>query len=253
MIKKLRFIFAFSIFGVALSAQVCNIDPSLVEPGIYPPGSSQSDSVIVMPNGMVGNFYDEVAQIVVPLDTNVVFGGSTFSATIDSIRILQLVDMPASIGYACNVSNCTWPGGDNGCVRLSGTPVQGDVGLHEVTVQCIGWATVGIFGQVSDTINFYMDITIDNQISIAENALASIDILPNPIKDRGEFRYYSMAINQYSLKIMNLEGKCIQNLVGETGFGSQVIALDFSDLSSGMYFYVFSASNQNITGKFMIE
>mgnify|MGYP001060627653 CR=1 FL=1 len=109
MIKKLTLTFFLFLFiGSSILAQ-CVPDETI--PGLYSPDVSQG-----LPNGQVGVNYETVITMHVPTDTS--YG--TLSATIDSMVLNSVSGMPPGFDYECSNLQCSFPGGEFGCIRVFG-------------------------------------------------------------------------------------------------------------------------------------
>ena len=104
-----------------VNSQICNIDYSNTQPGIYPD---------TMPTGFVGQSYNEDITFVMPLDT--------MGATITNFNIVNLAP-PVGLSWNCNNSSngCNYnPQNDPyGCVNMSGTPLL--AGNYDVEVSIL--------------------------------------------------------------------------------------------------------------------
>jgi len=120
-IYKILFIFILGLFHINTYSQICNIDYSYTQPGIYP------DS---MPTGYVGQLYNEDITFVMPLDT--------MGATITNFNIVNLA-LPVGLNWECNNSSngCNYnPQNDQyGCVNIFGTPML--AGNYDIEVSIL--------------------------------------------------------------------------------------------------------------------
>lgn len=117
------------LFGFSASAQVCTPDTSTLPAGYYP--NAITDGSETVP-------YSHTVTVVVPVDTTI----SGFTVPIDSLVVTNISGLPSGLSFACNPGSCGIPGGDKGCVELSGRPDQGTIGLYPVTVEGIIYANL---------------------------------------------------------------------------------------------------------------
>lgn len=110
----------FLLVSQVLLGQVCSIDATQTQVGIYP------DS---MPNGVVGQTYSQDLTFVMPLDTM----GYNFT----NFQIVS-VALPVGLNWACNNSaaNCNYNPQltPNGCVHIFGIPLLAGTYNIDVTV-----------------------------------------------------------------------------------------------------------------------
>ena len=108
-VYKIFMIITLGLTHSIVNSQICNIDYSNTQPGIYPD---------TMPTGFVGQPYNEDITFVMPLDT--------MGATITNFNIVNLA-LPVGLSWDCNNSSngCNYnPQNDPyGCVNMSGTPL----------------------------------------------------------------------------------------------------------------------------------
>lgn len=104
-------------------SQVCTLD-TITDPGIYP------DTLVNLPKCYINASYGTVIQVRVFTDTMSAAG----NVTVTDIQINSVTGLPAGFTYACNPVNCTFPGGGNGCIYLSGTAGAGQTGIYNLVV-----------------------------------------------------------------------------------------------------------------------
>lgn len=98
------------------------------------PDTTIGDSVGLYPSlladGVVGQPYNQVINIIFPQDTVITSGTTTLNPDFCSFRIDSVPNLPGGMSYACNTPNCVWvidhtPGVINrGCITISGTPAD---------------------------------------------------------------------------------------------------------------------------------
>ncbi|MEY4486281.1 MAG: hypothetical protein RL440_812 [Bacteroidota bacterium] len=117
---KKRFTLLFLLASSLLFGQVCTIDNTQTQVGIYPNS---------MPNGVVGQAYSQDLTFVMPLDTL----GYNFS----NFQIVS-VALPVGLSWACNnnATNCNYNPQltPSGCVHIFGTPLLAGSYTIDVTV-----------------------------------------------------------------------------------------------------------------------
>ncbi len=238
-----------------LSYGQCNIDNSLTVPGIYSPGATAPDSVVIMPLATYGDPYDQTAQMVVPADTTLDTLGFTIPATVDSMQIINVIGLPASLSYVCDNADCFWFGGDNGCFKITGTPTMAELGVHNVTVRAEGWATVTGFGQQSGVFDFYMTIEVVAPISLTERDVInqSFSVFPTPMTEESSMTFTSRDAKPYELTIMDITGRVAQKLEGQTQVGDNEITIQRNDMASGLYLYTLTIGDYTRSGRIMVK
>lgn len=238
-----------------LSYGQCTIDNSLTVPGIYPPGATSPDSVVVMPLATYGDPYDQTAQMVVPGDTIVDFQGFTIPATVDSMQIVSVTGLPSSLSYVCDNADCFWLGEDNGCFRITGTPTMAELGIHNVTVSAEGWASVTGFGTQSGIFDFFMTIEVVAPISLTERDVInqSFSIFPTPMTEESSMTFTSRDAKPYELTIMDITGRVAQKIEGQTQVGDNEITIQRNEMASGLYLYTLTIGDYTRSGRMMVK
>lgn len=114
------------LFPAMLSAQICTIDTTYTQPGVYPD---------TLPTATVGQAYSEDITFMLPLDTM----GYDFT----NFHILTCT-LPVGLTWQCNAvaNNCNYDPWVNqyGCVNVSGTPLL--AGFYPIDVTVIADLTI---------------------------------------------------------------------------------------------------------------
>lgn len=142
-----------SIIPTVGFGQVCTIDYTETQPGIYPD---------TMPTGYVNQFYDEDITFVMPTDTQ----GFDFT----NFHILS-IGLPVGLSWECSNSGngCNYdPQVDPyGCVRVYGTPLL--AGQYQVDVTVI--ADLTVVQGVPTTFSVFLEI-LPNNVPTSNNGFA---------------------------------------------------------------------------------
>ena len=251
--KKTLLLFALLLGVATLQAQTCTPDPNYNTPGIYPLNGSSSGFEVIMPDAYVGVPYNEIVQLKIPSDTTIDTLGITIVAAIDSMRIINFEDLPASLSYLCNNSNCGWQGGANGCAVFSGTPTMAEVGKYEVDIVVYGVVNAGILGSLADTLDFSMEIEVKASQGIAAFvATQSIAIQPNPMSDVATLQFTAYKAKPVTIRIIDLTGRTVKESKEQCHEGTNKVAIRRNDLPAGMYFYSLEIENTSHVGRFII-
>ena len=120
--RKTLLILVMLIGGAIQASAQCVPDASITQPGIYP------DTTTNLPAGTAGVFYSSDIQLKVITDTFAM----GFNVDVVDITVNSVSGLPAGFSYSCTPSNCVFPGGSNGCIRLFGT--NATPGTYDLTV-----------------------------------------------------------------------------------------------------------------------
>ena len=247
--KQIFTLLVLMVLGFMVSAQ-CTPDTTIQNAGIFPPmGSIPVGTKIQLPEATVGVIYDQVIQVVIPVDTLIDTLGSTFTATVDSMVVTNVSGLPAGITYSCNNSNCSWEGGTNGCIQLTGTPAAGSAGVYPLSVEVTGHVllfNIPLSGQ--DVITDFQ-ILVNPSVGIQEVGANEIVVYPNPGQGMMNWRYPSPRAENVELRIYNVLGKLVKNRTYRVEAGENTLRWDMSDLPEGMYLYEIDGQK----GQFLIH
>ena len=190
-------------------------------------------------NFKVPDAIDSALVVVVP-DAALLNGND-----IISFKLLNVSGLPAGITYACNLPNCEYPGGDNGCARLQGTPSL--VGSYPVVLE-VSVLVASFFGNIPLTIPFD-GYTIEVGVAgTIEQIISPITVSPNPANNEIKIEGITASMKANQISILNIEGKVvaereIKELLNTT--------FDLSALKAGIYFVNVSHASGNKTVKFI--
>ncbi len=229
--------------------QVCIPNTNYTVQGIYPDTLS---------TGYPDSAYLSVIDIKIPPDTTI----GPIYAIIDSLEILEVFGLPTGFQYECNISRCAWLGGDNGCVRITGSPDASQIGVYPLKVM----------------INTYLDIAgtpatqLDSNVSYAvviEDPLAGMPatvkvisletkVSPNPFRSdaRISYRLPGISSQPVSLVLYDMLGRSFHPEYSLSGQGNyQTIILSGTDLDAGMYSFrlIFNDPEVSAVGRLIIQ
>lgn len=238
----LLIVLIISVFVNNLDAQ-CIPDPTITDPGVYP------DS---LPPACLSVPYSTTIQVRVLTDT--VYGG--FPVVITSVKIISVTGMPAGFSYACVPASCSFPGGSNGCIQLTGTPTS--VGNFPLTVTVETNGT--IFGVPvppdTSTVNGY-SITVNSCVGIEENfSNLRFDLLqnnPNPFDKFTLIFFTTPKAGNFDLKVFNLIGKEVYQKIIRGTAGNNIINLNADDFVPGIYMYTINNGSATLTRRMIVS
>lgn len=180
------------IFGlISVHAQVttCTPDPANLPTGYHPAAIVDGQETVP---------YQHTVTIVVPQDTTV----QGFTVPIDSIQVTGISNLPAGLSFYCNTGSCGIPGGQKGCVLVSGRPDPGTAGDYALTVT--GTIYANLFGSplAVPFSQFYDTLTV-----IAPPSTLSADFIwtSSCLDDSVQFLNYSSGLsNSWTWEVSSL-------------------------------------------------
>ena len=221
------------------TAQNCNPDLTITEPGVYPeqPDTAFQDQP-----------YEFVFQILALKDTVAEFAGQQVNATIDSVAVNDVIGLPSGFEYICEPVSCVFDHTQVGCVKLTGNPVKGQAGIYDIEIATTAYARVGIVQlPVPDTADGYqLVVEGDGSVSVFELEKERITLYPNP-SSTGQF-LLTTAQKTKIIKIVDLQGKSVDFQTTEE---TNAISIDISNTPKGLYIMTVSAGDRVYTKKIM--
>ena len=254
MMKKLLATCAllFTAGFVMNATAQCTPDAQYTQAGIYP------DSATGLPAAVALMPYAETVTVVVPVDTVVeVIPGFPQTLSMDSIVITNVSGMPPGFTYACNVSNCAFPGGQSNCLIITGNPVLADTGNYPLDVELNAY--VGGTGvPVPATVGYYfIDVLATTPPpGFEENTLSSFQLrqnTPNPFSNETMIRFHSENVQNVQFTVIDLLGKTVHSEDIKSVIGTNVIRLDADEFRKGVYMYSLSNGTEQATRRMIVK
>lgn len=266
---------------VSAQSTACVPNPANTAVGLYPKDS--------LPNGNVGQAYNEVIDFVMPLDTMVDLGPpfGIQQAYFCTFKLVSSANLPTGMNYYCSgtldpndASMHTWkvnhtPGVINrGCVRLIGTPENclPDSSNDSLELQILitvsftqptagnnyGCTPIGGLPATLTTQHFKIKWTIGNCIIAIENVSAesmNFKLAPNPTTSDFHISLDMQANENLNIVVCDMMGREVRTVVNEkVNQGSHTFNVNTDDLTPGIYFVKANVGNTRaITQKLIIN
>lgn len=247
MIKRLLGIIVLTLSVHSLATAQCTPGTSTI-PGITP------DSATGLSPAIANQPYSQVLQVRVPQDTSVqLIPGIPVTVTIVSIQLSSFTGLPLGLSYNCNPSNCTFPGGSNGCVDISGTPTIPGV----YSLRAILTTTGSFFGQPiiqTDTVDYYT-LTVNSGVGLEEYNTAGFSLSqnsPNPFSDFTNIDLLAPVNAEIEFRVFNMLGKEVYNRQIQAEAGINSIRLDSRDFAPGIYMYTVSLGGKTLSQRMVV-
>ena len=221
----------FSIFALLTSLSVsaqCTADPQYVDPGVYP---------------------DEATTIVWGISLTFVF---------DSVVISDWTGLPPGFTYAClspnntqsPIDNCSFEGGQTGCIQVTGTPALADIGSYQQIITTDAYLQGNPNGNPSEVIvDYYYIQVVDCGLSVPALTNSKFLVYPNPAKSKVTLNGLN-GIDVESILVTDMEGKVLESYENVIG---PALDMDIDYLQSGMYFVTINYNGTSEVVKFIKE
>ncbi len=229
MIKNLLSI-AFTLALAYVATAQCTPDPNHSDVLVYP----SNDSTF---NLIANQAFDGLITLNVPSDTSV----GPLTAVIDSVVLGSVVGLPAGLTYECNNSECLVLGGESGCFRMFGTPVQ--EGTFVLEIEAVIYTSV-----LPLTESFEYDLVVSGPTSL--NAMNQetelLTVFPNPAKDLVNV---SLTEPNVTLSVYDITGSEVHQIISTQ---EKMIQLDVSSWNAGVYFLKYQSANNTAQTTFTV-
>lgn len=217
-----------SLFSLA---QPCTPDSTLKQTGIYPS---------TLPPAEAEKPYSQIVQFRLPTDTVAMYQGNPVNVKVDSVEIVEVLNMPPGLTYQCNPANCIMPTSRTNCATLSGIISTGNEGHYQFEIVILIHGRV--FGSFpvtqEDTIrSLSMDV---NAVGMEEADETGINAFPNP--SSGEF--FILTDEALVDGIYDLSGRKLDLPVT---YEPNRVRIDSSILEDGIYLVTLSVGDRQIS------
>ena len=204
-----------------------------------------------LPDGCVGQPYNQVIQFVFPNDTTLPVIGTVPFTQFD---VTTITNIPAGLNYVCNISNCQYvtnpPAITRGCVTISGTPTVANSAPNDsVNISALAHTSI-INIPVTLNIGLHINPTpcaVANQPDLSTRL--NVTVAPNPISGNSRVSFTLDNSQEVSLSIVDLNGRQIgqiQNGLMGAGYQQVNIGSDLN-LAPGIYYVKFNLPSQNFS------
>ena len=253
--KKTLLFLTFAVAVVFANAQ-CTPDPLFTEAGIYP------DSTTGLLPAYVDQSYSQNITIITPSDTVVDNPlGGTMTVTIDSINLTSVTGLPDDFDYACDPPSCGFPGGTIKCAELYSTvaPTVSDIGIYDIVFETTSYVSnVPLLGTTTqdDIIDYYyIEISaLTSTFNQFNNKTLELKgVYPNPVINQAKIQFISGTREEVVFKVYNMLGKEIESQIISTDRGVNIVKINTSTYSEGIYLYSISNGKQMQTKRMIVK
>ena len=237
------------VFGA--SAQ-CTADPQYTEGGVYP------DSATGLSPAYVGQTYNEVITVIVPVDTTIMIGPIPFTLDFDSVVVSDWQGLPPgfTVDYYSPdnvfspIDQGCFEGDKTGCILISGNPTAQNVGSYQQIISTDAYSTPdNPLGEPTVTLVDYYYIHVIDANGIGGITKSKFALFPNPAKDIVTLNGLN-DVDVSSVTLVDMNGK--SHAAFDT-FNAASMDINVQDLESGMYFVQIDYNGTKEVLKFIKE
>jgi hypothetical protein len=201
--------------------------------------------------------YTAIIQYKAPADTNATVAGAVVKVTVDSLRITEVIGLPANFTYACHNANCMILGGKVGCAKITGTATPAQVGTYPLKVVVKLRGRFPLFGlpiQIPESLQY--DTNTRYAIVIGYNtglrtlqASSPMVLYPNPSNGHVQITLGSAIKEEGIIEVRDLSGRSVYRAKME--YFDKV--LDLSHLPKGLYLLEVNAIQGNYRSRLRLD
>ncbi|MEI6507017.1 MAG: T9SS type A sorting domain-containing protein [Bacteroidota bacterium] len=243
----LLFTILLTIFGKASLYAQCTpnvaINDTIQNPNrspLFPP---------LLPFATANLWYSQAITFKVPLDSNIVVGGYSTHAHIDSAAVIKIYGIPKGYWYECNRNNCTWPGGTLGCALLSGTGDSSMVNTYNLLICVETYTHIGVIPPLTpynriDTSSYSFKILPTGIFEL--ETVKHLKAYPNPVNDILTIELTGIDGKDNTVEVFDATGRIVfTKKIDKPTYFAATEKVDLSELSKGLYSVVLR-SDKNV-------
>jgi hypothetical protein len=247
MKKHLLFIAFTGLFGFISEAQSCTPGANFVDStyGVWP------DTVQNFPPAAANVAYSTDLNFKVPATVTAELdeSGNFVGSPIQSFTVTGVQGLPTGYNYACNIANCTYNGGNNGCANVYGTTAT--TGTYPITIDVDATVLVTLIPglpptPVTQSVSFGGYKIIVGNAGIVSTSFDAVSLFPNPAQDAITLS----GVQAKTIILSNLNG---QVLVEMEDISSSEVTLNISSFDKGIYFVSVVGLDGVVSKKFIKE
>ena len=236
------------------------------------------DTIQNLPIAVIDTYYEEHIQIKTPATVGEVMGEPYFidsplgfgqidiaPLSISKINLVEINGLPDFISTYISSLDSVYSGDDIGCVTMFGTPLFSDIGQYDIEILIDGEVIIpglNITQTLYESLGAYE--VIDGYKLVVQSEMVSIDESinlpfhvsqnsPNPFSNFTTIEFSSDGTTKYTFSIVNILGEIQTCRTINARSGINKVEVNASNLSSGIYFYSLSNSEEIITKKMIIN
>lgn len=186
--------------------------------------------------GDIGVSYEQVINFKVPTDAGDL-DSNYAGITLTNVALISVNGIPDGLSFACDITNCTWPGGAQGCASITGTPTTN--GTYPLELEIVGC----VFGGAICDTTVFNDYVIQigpvgiETYSIQTNTFKLNQNYPNPSNELTNIDFITGESTKIDFMITNLIGDVVSIKSINSNRGVNSIVIDTKKYSDGVYLY----------------
>jgi hypothetical protein len=184
---------------------------------------------------------------------------------IDSFHITNVTTLPSGFSYACNTPDCSFPGGQTGCLAIFGNAnAPEDIGPHPIVIHAKMYTGgIGVFMPFPSPFQYpsYLYIlpedspncSIFNSAFELNSAFGPLHIFPNPFTGQTAVEIYSRQSGDCRFRVFDLMGRTVHNQNLRMAEGLNIVPFNGENLPEGLYLCSFTDGASVASGKMIVR
>lgn len=207
--------------------------------------------------GMVGVFYSDTLNILVPSNASLIDPDYPSFVSIDSISLNQVTGLPPGIQVSCNsqtAAPCTYLANQLGCGLLEGTPTQ--VGTFNIVLEVTAYANFLGPQAIPQSFSGYSITILPSTVGIGEIKLegpGTVRNVPNPFAARTDIEFDLGKAAPVNIQVFSLVGELVWQQTVQGKAGNNHVPFRANELENGVYLYHIEAAGLTRTGRMMVN
>ena len=208
----------------------------------------------------LNTYFETVVQVAIGDTASV--GGVMIS--LDSLELLDIVNLPAGLSYACNPPDCRTYPDSLICATIFGVATDAaDIDTNILTIRARVYAggfpliidypdpALGADGEYNLAVKSDTECTTNtSDLAGLVNDLRSI---PNPSNGLSQLVFNATEPGSYDLRIADVYGRTVQRRTLAVVVGQNRIDIDGREWQSGVYLYTLTHQNRGASGRLVVR
>jgi hypothetical protein len=239
----------------ALICSILLVFPLLVRSQCVPDSSVNAlyapDLVQGLPDGAVTVPYEATITLNVPVDTTYL----TLTAVIDSMVLTDVTGLPDGFTWDCSPSSCGFPGGERGCIRITGfTEDNAQAGTWDIDAEFLFYIKTPAV-TLPYIISGY-SITLDS-VALSSPQVRTQNLRyfvePNPVNPSSKLVFDLPSAGRYAVEIYSLLGNRVGRVEADGKQGENNVRLADFTTDAGVYFIALSQGDYTRSMRFIVQ
>jgi hypothetical protein len=246
MKKTILSIFCFAL--ATISYGQCSPD-TIYQDSIWGIWPNTTDNFV---SGDIGVAYEQIIDFKVPTDAGDL-DSSYAGIPLTNVALISVNGIPNGLSFACDITNCTWAGGAQGCASITGIPTTN--GTYPLELEIVGCVFGGV---ICDTIVFNDYVIQIGPVGVETYSLQTKTFklnqnYPNPTNELTNIDFVTGESTKIDFMITNLIGDVVSLQTINANRGVNSLVIDTKRYADGVYLYSISDGVSKQTKRLIVN